>query len=548
MKTKFQAGLHSFTPATNKILVGSSSKCDWIINDSSVSDIHALLVFAGDSWNVIDLASSNGIFILGDRIDRARLKSGDEITLGNFSFSIETEIPAVADVFNEEVIESNWIPDQTQISGIHPSLLNLKSDAESLDDFDESFELSQTQKDFKIEVMVFTSGSLISVDYLEWPTQKIILSSKLTKDSIFFPGLTENLSIDIDSSRKSVMSATGFEKFSPFELTSTESHFLTQGMHQISLRLVEQSYSVRPFAWWTRDKDFLKKASKTSAALFLPFLLLLLVTMPEVKKEEEQVTIVYKELPKEKEPEKVEESDKVQKEQLQKVVKADVVVKDNRKIVEAKAGNPSPNPTPAPVVKKTFSFKSTADSAAASVVDGTVAIDNRKSGAGNPSLVSGATANTDSLNAASGGGKGVGAGQGFDIEGRGTASIGARGLVAKKGFANSYIAPKTVILGSMDPELLRKILQEYIPQFQHCYQQELARAGDVKGVIDLNFTIGADGRVSASDIKAKDARFSGKGIGCMDNVLRIIAFPSPKGGGRVDVKQPLNFFAETEKI
>ncbi len=120
--------------------------------------------------------------------------------------------------------------------------------------------------------------------------------------------------------------------------------------------------------------------------------------------------------------------------------------------------------------------------------------------------------------------------------------------MAKKGFANSYIEPKTVILGSMDPELLRKILQEYIPQFQHCYQQELARKSDVKGVIDLNFTIGADGRVAVSDIRAKDARFSGKGIGCMDNVLRIIAFPSPKGGGKVDVRQPLNFFAETEKI
>jgi hypothetical protein len=34
----------------------------------------------------------------------------------------------------------------------------------------------------------------------------------------------------------------------------------------------------------------------------------------------------------------------------------------------------------------------------------------------------------------------------------------------------------------------------------------------------------------------------------MGQVLGIIDFPKPKGGGVVDVRQPLNFFAETEKI
>jgi hypothetical protein len=101
----------------------------------------------------------------------------------------------------------------------------------------------------------------------------------------------------------------------------------------------------------------------------------------------------------------------------------------------------------------------------------------------------------------------------------------------------------------MDPELLRKILREYIPQFRHCYQQELVGKSDkVKGIIDLNFTIGAEGRVAKHNIKAKDARFSQKGINCMGQVLGLIEFPKPKGGGVVDVRQPLNFFAETEKI
>ena len=33
-----------------------------------------------------------------------------------------------------------------------------------------------------------------------------------------------------------------------------------------------------------------------------------------------------------------------------------------------------------------------------------------------------------------------------------------------------------------------------------------------------------------------------------EELLGLIDFPKPKGGGVVDVRQPLNFFAETEKI
>jgi hypothetical protein len=138
---------------------------------------------------------------------------------------------------------------------------------------------------------------------------------------------------------------------------------------------------------------------------------------------------------------------------------------------------------------------------------------------------------------------------GSDKTGRGAASYGSKGLVSKSGFDSSYLEPKTVVLGSMDPELLRKILREYIPQFRHCYQQELVGHSDkIKGVIDLNFTISPEGRVARHNIQAKDARFSQKGIGCMGQVLGLIDFPRPKGGGVVDVRQPLNFFAETEKI
>ncbi|MCK5883238.1 MAG: AgmX/PglI C-terminal domain-containing protein, partial [Bacteriovoracaceae bacterium] len=137
---------------------------------------------------------------------------------------------------------------------------------------------------------------------------------------------------------------------------------------------------------------------------------------------------------------------------------------------------------------------------------------------------------------------------GRDSRGNESTSYGAKGLASKRGIDTAYVAPKTVVLGSMDPELLRKILREYLPQFKHCYQEELeSYSENIKGVVNLDFRIGAAGRVISSSINARRAKFSKKGVGCMNKVLRLIEFPKPKGGGVVDVRQPLNFFSERTK-
>ena len=106
-----------------------------------------------------------------------------------------------------------------------------------------------------------------------------------------------------------------------------------------------------------------------------------------------------------------------------------------------------------------------------------------------------------------------------------------------------------MILGSIDPEVLRRILQEYLPQFKFCYQQELQEHSEkLKGIVDLNFRIEGNGKVSTVRIKSAQTKFSEKGIGCMGNILHMINFPKPKGGGVVDVRQPLNFSSESTKM
>ena len=121
-------------------------------------------------------------------------------------------------------------------------------------------------------------------------------------------------------------------------------------------------------------------------------------------------------------------------------------------------------------------------------------------------------------------------------------SKGTEGLSSKTGIYTAGIPSETVVLGSMDPEAIRRILREHIPQFRYCYQKELDRNAkkDITGTIKLVFTIGSSGSVSRAGVG------SGSGLprnvkGCVVGVLRGIRFPRPLGGGTVDVNQPFNF-------
>lgn len=123
-------------------------------------------------------------------------------------------------------------------------------------------------------------------------------------------------------------------------------------------------------------------------------------------------------------------------------------------------------------------------------------------------------------------------------------SKGAEGLSAKKAIYTAGIPSETVVLGSMDPDVIRRILLDHLPQFRYCYQKELERAAsEVSGIIKLDFTIGASGHVSGAGVDSA----SGLPVDvkkCVVGVLKGITFPEPMGGGSVGVKQPMNFYSK----
>lgn len=69
-----------------RIRIGRDKESDWLIDDSNVSRLHAEIVQnISGSFEIVDLKSSNGTFLNGNRIKREILKIGDVISIANFS-------------------------------------------------------------------------------------------------------------------------------------------------------------------------------------------------------------------------------------------------------------------------------------------------------------------------------------------------------------------------------------------------------------------------------------------------------------------------------
>ena len=78
---KYQGG--EFPTVNDKpIIVGRSSDLDMVLVDDMVSRKHARINMQQDQIWIEDLGSTNGTFVNGEKIKRARLKEGDRVLIG----------------------------------------------------------------------------------------------------------------------------------------------------------------------------------------------------------------------------------------------------------------------------------------------------------------------------------------------------------------------------------------------------------------------------------------------------------------------------------
>ena len=95
--------------------LGATSDNDVIVRVDGVSRSHALLVEQPDGYYIEDKGSSNGTWVNGERVKRARLRHLDVITLGRFAELVfvarETELPekAAAPAATGLVAQLQWL-------------------------------------------------------------------------------------------------------------------------------------------------------------------------------------------------------------------------------------------------------------------------------------------------------------------------------------------------------------------------------------------------------------------------------------------------------
>jgi pSer/pThr/pTyr-binding forkhead associated (FHA) protein len=98
-------GLPPIPLIKEKILVGRQPDCDICIPFPNVSSRHAELRFYKGWWILLDRKSSNGTRVNGDKIERKRLKPGDEITFARkFTYKIDYKPEASAPKEEMDVI------------------------------------------------------------------------------------------------------------------------------------------------------------------------------------------------------------------------------------------------------------------------------------------------------------------------------------------------------------------------------------------------------------------------------------------------------------
>ena len=78
---KYQGGEFPIA-AEKQILIGRSSDLDMVLVEDMVSRKHARIAMQQDQIWIEDLGSTNGTFVNGEKIKRARLKEGDRVLIG----------------------------------------------------------------------------------------------------------------------------------------------------------------------------------------------------------------------------------------------------------------------------------------------------------------------------------------------------------------------------------------------------------------------------------------------------------------------------------
>ncbi len=86
--------------------------------------------------------------------------------------------------------------------------------------------------------------------------------------------------------------------------------------------------------------------------------------------------------------------------------------------------------------------------------------------------------------------------------------------------------------GALDRDLLRRIVRAHISEVRYCYNQGLSDGSRLAGRVDVQFTIGPSGDVSASSIASSTLDHDATEV-CIAKAVKRWKFPKPEAGDAV---------------
>lgn len=147
-----------------RLVIGSVVSADVQIQGEGIAPIHAVIEIQADAGGspvamIFDLASDTGVFVNGVKHLTARLKTGDEITVGRFSLKFAIEDPNAARAANERVSQT---PSGQKLYYQDSEVRSLLTEDERT--VEEIFDYRPTSKQ-ALEVVMSWSDTILDVEH-----------------------------------------------------------------------------------------------------------------------------------------------------------------------------------------------------------------------------------------------------------------------------------------------------------------------------------------------------------------------------------------------
>lgn len=120
----------------------------------------------------------------------------------------------------------------------------------------------------------------------------------------------------------------------------------------------------------------------------------------------------------------------------------------------------------------------------------------------------------------------------------GMIGLGAGGFGSpSRGLPRSSVKPsKAEVKGSLDKDVIRRIVRRHVSQVRYCYEKLLVSEPTAEGKVTVRFVIGTDGSVSTAEVDGNTTGSSDLGK-CVVKAVTRWKFPKPTGGS-VSVTYP----------